>query len=101
MQETLFEVEHVHQYETFHGPIKTNGVIQTSYRGHRWCWTCSEGWIELSPEEEAEFYAREIKKGNATRKECIDQYCFWRKTTFHEAVLAIDIAIGNLNEGVK
>ena len=48
MQETLFELAHVHQYELYHGPIKTQSVIQTS---------------------------------------------------FHEAVLAIDI--GNLNEGVK
>src|SRR5512142_3220148 len=101
MQETLFDLEHVHEYEQWHGPIKTQSVIQTSYRGCRWCWTCSEGWIELSAEEEAAFYARQIKKGNKTRKECIDQYCYWRKTTFHEAVLAIDIAIGNLNEGVK
>jgi len=99
MQQALFELEHVHQYETFHGPIKTQNVIQL-ITGTKWCWTCIS-WVRPDPEEMAAHLARRIKAGDEYRSNAIVIYCARFKTTFHEALLAIDIAIGNLNEGVK
>jgi hypothetical protein len=96
MQEALFVVEHVHSYETWKGPVRTNPVIHSTYRGGKWCWTCSS-WVDPTNEEMAEWFAGQIKKGNWEKKECIDTYCYWADSTFCEAVEAINIAIGDIN----
>lgn len=100
MQETLFEITHVHAFEVWKGPIKTKQVIESNYLGSKWCWTCAS-WINSTPEETANFFARQIKKGNITRKDAIDRYRYWTKSGFGMSVIAIDIAIGDLNAGGK
>ena len=100
MQLELFSPEiHEHVYEEFQGPHVVNPVIESTYRGGKWCWTCAS-WIDPTNKEMAEFFARDIKRGNSTRKDAIDIYCYWGKTSFYEATLAIDIAIGDINSGM-
>jgi hypothetical protein len=109
VQETLFDLEHIHQYETFHGPIKTNGVIQAS--NSKWCWTCGS-WVDHTPEDielgswrdrmnYADRMAENIKWGIITRNDAIKLYREEFQRTYGDSVTSIDIAIGNLNEGVK
>lgn len=44
--------------------------------------------------------ARAVKAGQLTRNEAIQEYRTVNKCAFMDAVLAIDIAIGDINEGI-
>lgn len=108
MQEALFELEHVHEYEQWHGPIKVNGVIQAGT--DKWCWTCGS-WVDHTPEgrelgswsdrtDYADKLAIDIKRSILTRNDAINSYRARFQRNYGDSVTSIDIAIGNLNEGV-
>lgn len=100
MQLELFSETHEHVFEEFQGPVLVNPVIQTNYKGDKWCWTCAS-WIDLPLEEMAAFFAIQIKAGKETKRECLDRMSFWnRPIPFGEIVTQLNIAIGNLNEGI-
>lgn len=97
---------HVHVYVEMTGPHIQNPAITCG--DTRWCWSCTswvdkagvsqwEAW-QLSTEELAMRYARIVKNGELSRH---DAYWLIHSSVrdFHTGVLAIDIAIGELNSG--
>lgn len=106
-QLVLFEGDHVHVYDRYQGPYKTQEPVTVGTgRGEtRWCWTCTS-WVDVCSVsyrdrchkgvgEVALMYAREVRKGFSRH----DAYWLMlhHVTDFGEACLLVDEAVGILN----
>lgn len=104
----MFLTEHRHEFERWQGPIKTQPMVGDPNET-LWCWTCGswtnragvsfgQAW-SVEPYTLARHYATLIKRGHITQREAIDFYRH-RVSNFGAAVTDIDIAIGDINEGI-
>jgi hypothetical protein len=108
MQLELFDTEtHVHVYKQMQGPHVRNPEISVGGTDSRWCWSCAS-WVNrvgVSQWEEYQYGTEAIAKryalmikGGMHRSDAA--HLFNRAGRgFFEALLAIDIAIGELNAG--
>lgn len=104
----LFLTEHRHAFELWQGPIQVQAQAGTS--DAMWCWTCgswtnragvSMGQTRVTDAPVlARHYAKLVKEGYITRRDAIDFYKSKVNWNFGNAVTDIDIAIGDINEGI-